>query len=1278
MKINSYLFLVFLTFAPLEFFAQNTLSIQAVETGTNADFDLNVSLQNQDNIAALQFDINYNATAFTLLSGHELTATAPNHTFAISTPSAGIVRVIIYSASNAVINSGSGLLVRLKMKSNTLPGTFGFTFTNAVASSATSAALTISGINQNVVVKGPILTLLTNDMSFGRVPMGSVATRQISIKNTGNLPLVLSGNNSIAPFAVVDSYPISINPNVTKNLTIGINTVTKINTTLNLGFQNNDPDPIRNLQSVSLSANVYAVNEIHIGNGSGVINSEVEIPVSVNNMESFNGFQFDVLLPANISFVENSIMPSSRFNGHIISASIVNGNVLRVIAYSGSNMDFNGNSGELFRFKLKPAVSSGTYNLSVSNPILSNTALGNILSDSFNGSIQINSPNLTLSTSSISYGNVPITESRTTNVTLYNTGNSLLIIDSIVKSSTQNDINTTLPIEILPGGNKMVTLNFNPTTKGSFFETVSFRYNGADFQKIIGVQATVFSPNYVMVQNQLGYKNQLNNFFIVLKNNEAVRAVQFDVELPAGFTLIPSNITTTARSTGFTVSASLLSGNIYRILLYSVSSLSMGIGDGAILNFPVTLSSTLNTGIYSFIYSNVVISNTSNQNVSSTILEDGKITVVDKLPSTWNGATSTDWNTASNWTPSGVPADGAAIAIPNVTNKPILDANHSIGDINLSDGATLALNGKTLTIVGTLKGIGTIKGDNTSSLVLNGTGTMGTLYLDQTTLGTTNTLQNLTINRTSTGTVSLGNALSLIGVFTPTAGTLTTGGFLTLKSNASGTATIASGTGNYISGNVTVERYLPAKRAYRFLSSPVTTATSIYANWQESGVSAAGLGTQITGTGGAINGFDDTTTNNSSLFTYNNTTGAWAAVTNTNINTLASGTPYRLMVRGDRTLSLANNTPTPTATTLRATGTLITGSKTVSGSELNQNLEGYSFIGNPYQAPVDIKAVLTSATGMNTSFYYVWDPTRATRGAYVTGILGSGTNSIEGSSVNNYLQPGQACFVKTSSATTASLTFEESHKYTTTANQGVFRFANTSPASIRLTLYDTNALAVNDPALDGLVVFFDTNGNNDVDGNDAGKFMNLDETMATNNNGSFLSVESRAIALPTDIIPLEISQYRGSNYTIVAKGSNLSSNHAYLYDNYLATSTEIPQTGTVNYSYTVDATNILTTATDRFSIKFASKTLGVEDTKGTDFVIYPNPSKGGSFSVVMPNSITDAKLIIYSTIGQEVYTTNLSSTNSNQIKPDKPLAGGVYYVKITSEGKTTCKKLIIE
>jgi hypothetical protein len=540
----------------------------------------------------------------------------------------------------------------------------------------------------------------------------------------------------------------------------------------------------------------------------------------------------------------------------------------------------------------------------------------------------------------------------------------------------------------------------------------------------------------------------------------------------------------------------------------------------------------------------------------------------------------------------------------------------------------------------------------------------------------TMTLNSLVVNHNA-ATSELNSPIDITGKLTATAGTLNANGNLTLKSTAAKTAVVAPvGIAATVSGNVTAERYIPAKRAYRFVSSPVTTTTSIYENWQENGGTTAGLGTHITGATGAIGGFDVTVSNSPSLFTFDNATANWNAVTNTNVNALSAGVPYRLMVRGDRTISMATNTPTPTTTTLRSIGTLFTGSKLVDG--LNEAADAYNFIGNPYQAPVDMEAVLASAVNLNTNFYYVWDPKMSTRGAYVTGILANGTNTISGSLVNNYLQPGQACFVKTSSAGTASLTFEESHKYTTTTNEGVFRIATSNPSNIRLTLYDSNALRANEAALDGLLVFFGANYTNAVDGSDAGKFTNLDETFSTTNNGKSLSVESRTTAVDTDIIPLKIAQYRGTNYTIVAKGTNLDGATAYLYDKHLDTYTPIPSSGTVNYAYTIDAGDAATSASDRFSVTFTNKSLGIGNVIKADFAIYPNPSKGGRFNVLMPNVSNNAKLSIYNIIGQQVYTTALKSGTPNQINPNKSLAPGTYVVKITDGGKTISDKLIIE
>lgn len=66
---------------------------------------------------------------------------------------------------------------------------------------------------------------------------------------------------------------------------------------------------------------------------------------------------------------------------------------------------------------------------------------------------------------------------------------------------------------------------------------------------------------------------------------------------------------------------------------------------------------------------------------------------------TWNGSVSTNWNTAANWTPSGVPGSGDNVTIVTGSNTCQLGANQSITDFKLTSG-TLDLGGYTLTVGG--------------------------------------------------------------------------------------------------------------------------------------------------------------------------------------------------------------------------------------------------------------------------------------------------------------------------------------------------------------------------------------------------------------------------------------------------------------------------------------------------------------------------------------------------------------------------------------------------
>ena len=78
----------------------------------------------------------------------------------------------------------------------------------------------------------------------------------------------------------------------------------------------------------------------------------------------------------------------------------------------------------------------------------------------------------------------------------------------------------------------------------------------------------------------------------------------------------------------------------------------------------------------------------------ATLKETDQTTVTVTANKTWNGSAGTDWNTASNWTPSGVPTATEGVLIPNTANKPILSsgANALACSINIQSGGVLTIN----------------------------------------------------------------------------------------------------------------------------------------------------------------------------------------------------------------------------------------------------------------------------------------------------------------------------------------------------------------------------------------------------------------------------------------------------------------------------------------------------------------------------------------------------------------------------------------------------------
>lgn len=80
-----------------------------------------------------------------------------------------------------------------------------------------------------------------------------------------------------------------------------------------------------------------------------------------------------------------------------------------------------------------------------------------------------------------------------------------------------------------------------------------------------------------------------------------------------------------------------------------------------------------------------------------------------------------------------------------------------------------------------------------------------------------------------------------------------------------------------------------------------------------------------------------------------------------------------------------------------------------------------------------------------------------------------------------------------------------------------------------------------------------------------------------------------------------------------------------------------------------------------------------------DIALYPNPSNSNTFNLVVPQGIEDLQVTVYNMIGQKVHSEKgFKSGSTVKISPSKVLSSGVYFVKLSSETKTTTKKWIVQ
>ena len=465
------------------------------------------------------------------------------------------------------------------------------------------------------------------------------------------------------------------------------------------------------------------------------------------------------------------------------------------------------------------------------------------------------------------------------------------------------------------------------------------------------------------------------------------------------------------------------------------------------------------------------------------------------------------------------------------------------------------------------------------------------------------------ITNSNTTGLTISNSIGIKNTLTLSANSTTdlANSDITLMSTATTTARVAPVPATAIvsytgSGRFIVERYFPADRSWRLITSPLSpdnTPGTIFSQWQNNGGYTPGIGTFVTGpnpTGISGNGLDYSNFNNSSLKKFDN--NSLINVGNTQVplsnNTLsAANIGYFMFVRGDRNRSPDNTVfPNTNNTTLSSRGKLQTGTQTFPG--FNRISAGgprqFTLVGNPYASPVNFDNL--SRINLYKRFI-VWDPKINTVGAFVyiddpdnDGIYTIDPIGPGGQDLN--IQSSQAFFVETDVALGPSeISFEESSK-STGNNTGMFRPARPSSitSSFRSSLYLVNP-DKSTRFLDGNLAEFHDRFHDTIDLQDALKFSNVNETFGLARHNQSIAMERRPVITKADTLYFNLSRMNQTNYQFRFEANKLDPLlSAVLEDSFTGTSTPINIASPSTYDFTVTG-NSASAAPHRFRMVFA-------------------------------------------------------------------------------------------
>jgi len=531
-------------------YGQDTLSVKDGAYGYEKDFVIEIDLKTETKIRALQFDLNWDGQNFTYLSSYTLNKDRlggddSDHVLSVKKVNDSKLRFLIYSPSNLAIPTSAGNLLKVDFKNSLNFGDYGFDLSSVVASKEDNSSLDLKLENGKITTLAPRFYSTGSGLfDMGSIYIGSKGSANFTLRNDGNSDLTISEeSNDLVNFTMTSvEWPKVLAANEELNLTVEFES--KTNGTFEEKFTLKTDDPLSKdtVHEFIFKAVAYNENKLVVERDVVSYNDqEAKVKVGINGDEDITSFQFDIHVDFDeIKLIDGSAKLLITDTDHVITSKIRENDkgetVLRVLSYSPTNATFKQPIGNVAEFSVIPSnLDPGSYNLNISNPVLTDTDLVNVTSSVENGSLDLRSGKLSfIPESEYNMGDIFLNSYNIKKFSIRNSGNLDLKILTIEPSDPDLNIVNSTPIDISPNQELKIDFSLIPSKNLKDYKSyIKFHHNGGKGLDSILVSGNIISRNEVDLRDEVVIKGETNNLPLSLLNSNDIKGLQFDLNLPA-------------------------------------------------------------------------------------------------------------------------------------------------------------------------------------------------------------------------------------------------------------------------------------------------------------------------------------------------------------------------------------------------------------------------------------------------------------------------------------------------------------------------------------------------------------------------------------------------------------------------------------------------------------------------------------------------------------------------------------------------------------------------